>query len=245
LLKKIALIVIVLLFSISSFAASSLFFLKKKRLAIVIDDMGYDVNLARGFERLNLPLAFSFLPDAPYSTALSSEFAKNGFVVMIHMPSQPVGYPKENPGKDAIYTWTTRSQTFYLLNRAKKRIPDAVGLNNHMGSKILKDRRHLDYIMDFLKENKMFFIDSATIVGSLGCREADRFGVPCQRRRVFLDDIKQVGYIKKEIERAIKLLDKYNNVVAIGHCNVKTLEALNEMKPQLKKYLVNVLFVLQ
>ncbi|WP_025209046.1 divergent polysaccharide deacetylase family protein [Hippea sp. KM1] len=235
----------VILFIQTAFAASSLFLLKQKKLAIVIDDMGYDVALARRFKSLNMPLAFAFLPDAPFSGELSRDFSKNGFVVMIHMPSQPLDYPKDNPGKHAIYLWTSKADTLKLLNWAYKRIPNAMGLNNHMGSAILRDKPHMDYIMEFLKEHGLFFIDSATVKDSIGCAEAKKFGVMCARRRVFIDNKKDVLYIKGQLRRALAMLKKRNDVVAIGHCNEKTYEALFQMRKQLKPYLVSVVFVLK
>ena len=244
-LKKVSVVLIVIFISQVAFGASSLYLLKKKRLAIVIDDMGYDVELAREFEELNLPLAFSFLPDAPFSGELSREFAKNGYVVMIHMPSQPLNYPKNNPGKNAIYLWTSKKKTFELLERALNKIPDAIGLNNHEGSAILKDKKHIDWILEFLKKHKMFFVDSYTVKDSLGCIEAKRLGVLCQRRRVFLDNIADVRYIEGQIRKAIGMLKRRDIVLAIGHCRPKTLIALKRMKQELKPYLVNVVFVLR
>ncbi len=244
-LKKIGLTLLVLLFSIHSFAASSLYLLKRKKLAIVIDDMGYNIELTHKFENLGLPLAFSFLPYAPYTHELSLEASNKGFVVMIHMPSQPKDYPIHKPGGYAIFLWTSKDETFKHLQEAYKIIPAALGLNNHMGSAILRDPTHLDYIMEFLKEHNLFFVDSATVRDSLGCVEAEKFNVPCSKREVFLDDLKQVGYIKGQIRRALNLLKKQDSVLAIGHCNEKTCEALYEMRSVLKKYMVPVIFVLK
>ncbi len=243
--KKTALIVIFVVFVISAGHCSTSTWLMKKKLSIVIDDMGYDKNLAYKFLSLNMPLAYSFLPDATYSTQLSNRFGERGYTVMIHMPSEPIDYPKDNPGKNAIYTTTSREKTFYLLNRAYENVHYAMGLNNHMGSKILQDKRHLDYIMEFLKTKHLFFIDSATIADSLGCKEAKKFDILCARRRVFLDNIKNVNYIKGQIELAVKMLKKRNSVVAIGHCSEATYEALREEKKLLKPYIIDVEYIVQ
>jgi len=245
-LKKTGLVLLTLLFfSINSFCGSSLYFFKKKRLAIVIDDMGYNIGLTHKFESLGLPLAFSFLPYAPFSHELSREASDRGFVVMIHMPSQPEDYPVHNPGKDAIFLWSSKEDTINSLKRAYRVIPTALGLNNHMGSAILKDRKHLDYIMEFLKENNLFFVDSATVKDSLGCEEAVKFKVPCARRSVFLDNFKRVPYIKGQIREALRLLKTKDDVLAIGHCDIETYEALYEMRHTLRKYMVPVIFVLR
>ena len=62
---------------------------------------------------------------------------------------------------------------------------------------------------------------------------------------MFLDNFKRVPYIKNQIREAVRLLKEKNNVLAIGHCNIKTYEALYEMRYILKKYMVPVIFVLR
>ncbi len=219
--------------------------LLKKKLAIIIDDMGYDEKLAYKFASLNIPLTYSFLPDAEYTTKLSDEFGIRGYTVMIHMPSEPINFPKENPGKYAIYTSQTKLQTVAMLKRAYKKVHHTMGLNNHMGSKILTNKRHLDYIMGFLKKHHLFFVDSVTIDHTIGCREASSFGVLCAKRNIFLDNKKDVNYIKNQIRLAISMLKKRDSVVAIGHCNKETYLAIKQMRNKIKPYLVSVEYVVK
>jgi polysaccharide deacetylase 2 family uncharacterized protein YibQ len=241
--KTITFFVILLVFFAVQANASISLWLKDKKLAIVIDDMGYDKKLAKKFALLHLPLTYSFLPDAEYSMELSDDFGIRGYTVMIHMPSEPINYPKENPGKYAIYVRMTKQQTYEVLKRAYRKVHHAMGLNNHMGSRILKDKEHLDYIMEFLKERHLFFIDSVTIDNTIGCQEAEKFGILCARRDVFIDNKKDVLYIKHQIQVAINMLKKIDSVVAIGHCNEETYEAIRQMKSKLKPYLVSVEYV--
>ncbi len=245
--KKIA-VVFTLFFTFFCFsgahAATSTWILKKK-LSIIIDDMGYDNYVADKFMSLHLPLAFSFLPDAPLTPKLAKEFDKKGYTIMIHMPSQPLDYPKDDPGKNAIYVTTSKKRTMFLLRRAFKIIPEAMGLNNHMGSRILLDKTHLSYIMEFLQANHLFFVDSATVKNSLGCMEARRFNVLCARRRVFLDNKKNVVYIKHQLKVALDMLKRRSSVVAIGHCNINTYRAIRDMSARLKPYLVDIEYVIK
>ncbi len=232
------------LLCVGAHSATSRWVLKKK-LAIIIDDMGYDKYVSDKFLSLHLPLAYSFLPDAPLTRELAKKFDKKGYTVMIHMPSQPIDYPKDNPGKNAIYITTSKKRTMFLLKRAYRIIPEAMGLNNHMGSRILQDKTHLDYIMEFLKSNHLFFVDSATIQNSLGCSEARKFNVLCAKRRVFLDNIKDVKYIEHQLKEALKMLKVRNDVVAIGHCNIATYRAIKKMSARLKPYLTDIEYVIK
>ena len=244
--KKTAIISICLIFFnfYSAYPATSTWIFKK-RLAIIIDDMGYSKKEAREFASLNIPLAYSFLPDAMYTKTLSKMLSDEGYTIMIHMPSEPLDYPKDDPGKNAIYSNNSKERTEYLLERAKSRIYHPIGLNNHMGSRILEDKKQMDYIMEFLKKYNMFFVDSMTTSRSVGIEEAGKCHIPAVRRIVFLDNKKNVRYICGQINKAILLLKRYNEVVAIGHCNEKTYEALKQKLRYIKPHIVDVKYLVQ
>jgi len=244
--KKAAIISLCLIFfnfySVYS-ASSTLIF--KKRLAIIIDDMGYSKKEAKEFASLNIPLAYSFLPDAIYTKILSKMLADEGYTIMVHMPSEPLDYPKDNPGKNAIYINNSKKRTEYLLERAKRSIYHPIGLNNHMGSRILEDKNQMDYIMEFLKKYNMFFVDSETTPRSVGTKEAEKFKVPAAKRIVFLDNKKNVQYIEGQINKAVLLLKRHNSVVAVGHCNEKTYEALKQRLEYIKPYVVDIKYLVR
>lgn len=244
--KKAAIISLCIVFFnfYNAYSASSRWIFKK-RLAIVIDDMGYSKKDAREFASLNIPLAYSFLPDALYTKVLSKMLYDEGYTIMIHMPSEPLDYPKDNPGKNAIYVNNSKKRTEYLLERARKIIYYPMGLNNHMGSRILENKKQMDYIMEFLKKYNMFFVDSKTTPRSVGMEEAEKFKVPATKRLVFLDNKKNVQYIENQIDRAVLLLKRHNEVVAIGHCNQKTYEALKQKLEYIKPYIIDVKYLVR
>jgi len=68
--------------------------------------------------------------------------------------------------------------------------------------------------------------------------------VLCAKRVVFLDDKNNVKYIEHQLNIALKILEKKDSVVAIGHCRIDTYRALKIMSAKLKPYLVNVEYVI-
>jgi hypothetical protein len=69
-----------------------------KRFAMVIDDVGYTRNLS-GLLELNIPITFAILPHEKYSQVIAQDLAQKNMPFILHLPMEPEGYPKVNPGK--------------------------------------------------------------------------------------------------------------------------------------------------
>jgi polysaccharide deacetylase 2 family uncharacterized protein YibQ len=59
----------------------------------------------------------------------------------------------------------------------------------------------------------------------------------------FLDDVREAGAIRKQIELAIRGAEEKGAAIAIGHPHKETLEALREMLPQLEARGVELVYV--
>ena len=72
------------------------------RAAIVIDDMGHDLEAAHKLLALDYPLTFSVLPDLRYTQVTAEEAHRGGREVMLHLPMEPEPDAHVSPGKGAI-----------------------------------------------------------------------------------------------------------------------------------------------
>ena len=59
------------------------------RAAIVIDDMGNDLEAARKLLALDYPLTFSVLPYLRYTQITAQEAHRSGHEIMLHLPMEP------------------------------------------------------------------------------------------------------------------------------------------------------------
>ncbi len=66
--------------------------------------------------------------------------------------------------------------------------PEAVGLNNHQGSKATADKRIMNIVSNVLKRHGKYFIDSRTTSQTVAEDIMRTRGVPTARRHVFLDN---------------------------------------------------------
>ena len=214
------------------------------RLAIIIDDMGYDRASADAVFALQYPLTLSVLPGLPHSADVDEEAKRRGYQVLLHLPMASTGNSKAeaieiHPGMSAEEVSQTVAQMLAT-------VPDAIGVNNHQGSEATADPNLMAELMPVLREYKLFFVDSRTTTATVAYDTAQRMGVPAAYRNVpFLDDAADAGSIRRQLAQAIRDARKQGAAIAIGHPHPVTLQVLQEILPQLGSQGVTLVFVSQ
>ncbi|WP_229748173.1 divergent polysaccharide deacetylase family protein [Lacimicrobium alkaliphilum] len=201
-------------------------------IALIIDDMGYRKQDADAFI-LPAEITFAILPHTPYSTAYAQQAAAQNRDVMLHMPMEALAGNKLGPGAltSAMDTHAIKKK----LDAALISVPHAIGLNNHMGSKLTQLTLPMQATMDFLRQQQLFFIDSRTTRYSKANKIATRFGVPNTHRQVFLDHFQNEKHIQAQFDRLIRIARKYRNAIGIAHPYPETLRFLQQNLPQLQQ----------
>jgi polysaccharide deacetylase 2 family uncharacterized protein YibQ len=202
------------------------------RLAIVIDDVGYSLAELKEFLALPFPLAFSVLPDLPHSREAGRLIAEAGKELLVHLPMEPSN--GSDPGPGAVLTSQSDEEIRQLLERSLERLPQAVGLNNHMGSLATADRRVMGVVLEFLRSRGLFFLDSRTTVDTLGPQLAGQLGVRLLERTVFLDNENSAAYIETALKHGVRAARLRGSAVLIGHVqNVELAAELRRLLPGL------------
>ncbi len=201
-------------------------------VGLIIDDFGYyDDSVTDGFFNLSPEnLSVAIIPGHEDSGRLSQKAADNHFEILIHMPMEPIEY---EGGEDEFILLEGMSsrQIISRLNKAFRQIPDATGLNNHMGSLATQDPNVMQPLLYLLRDENMFFIDSFTSSESVGYELAQKIGVPSARRTVFLDNEQDATYIKRQLEELVTIAREQRYAVGIGHAKEITLQVLQDMIP--------------
>ncbi len=196
------------------------------RLAIVIDDVGYSLSELNEFLGLPFPLAFSVLPDLPHSREAGRLIAAAGKELLVHLPMEASG--GTNPGPGAVLTGQSDAEIRQLLERSLERLPQAVGLNNHMGSLATADRRVMTVILEFLRGRGLFFLDSRTTADTVGPQLAAELRVRLLERAVFLDNESSAAYIDEALQHGVGAARQHGSAVLIGH--VQNAELAGELR---------------
>lgn len=147
---------------------------------------------------------------------------------------EPVN-PSLSAGDGAILANMTDAQVTQLIRKHWEEIPQAIGLNNHMGSKVTQDAELVRVVMKELKKKNLFFVDSMTISTSKGFAVAKEEGVKTAKRHIFIDGQDDEAYIREKIlELANTALEKrIVTPIGIGHIRPKTIAVIKEMIPEL------------
>jgi uncharacterized protein len=201
------------------------------RLALVLDDWGYQKAPVERLKTLKFPLTTSILPNLPYSRAAADASHADGDVVILHCPMQSV--KSIGREKNTLLTSMTPEQARAALETDWDSVPWATGMNNHEGSKASADRALMDVAAAFMKEKGGFFLDSVTTNRSAIPAAARAAGVLWARRRVFLDNVITEPAIERELNDAVALALKHGSCIAIGHPHKQTLDVLARMAPGL------------
>jgi polysaccharide deacetylase 2 family uncharacterized protein YibQ len=209
--------------------------LKRPRVAILIDDLGYDNRLARSFLALEEPLSFAVLPHATFSKSIARQVHEAGRDLLLHLPMEPKGYPEVNAGEGVLLVTMSDGLLLETLRETLAALPAAVGVNNHMGSRFSEDEDKMRVVLAEIKERGLFFVDSRTSAVSKGYSLAVQMGIPAAERDVFLDNIQSPQAIGSELRRLARLARLKGRAIGIAHPHEATLEVLREALPQLRQ----------
>lgn len=213
----------------------------KGKLAVVIDDAGRDLESQHVYESLGIPLTLAVMPNQVHTRDAALSWHAHGLPVILHQPMESVsGIGMESK---VILTSMSDEEIRSLLKSSLSQVPEAVGINNHQGSKATTDRHTMDVVMNELHHRRLFFFDSRTNSTTAADTAAASYGVPYVRNDLFVDNEADVAAISSMIREAAKRAQKYGTYVIIGHCRPKTAEAFRQMVPQLEKEGIQFVYV--
>ncbi len=202
----------------------------RPRVILIIDDFGYvNTDIVEAFCRLPVPFAGAVLPYQPESRSSAERLKQNKKDVMLHLPME--GRALANPGPDALLDSLTEQEMIRRVRKALQAVPHVVGANNHMGSVVTSDRVKMNWILQEIKAQRIFFIDSRTAVTTVAAEVAEKLQIPQASRHVFLDDVKEFKAIEIQWKRGLKIAKQQGQVIIIGHVYPETLNALQRLIP--------------
>ena len=208
---------------------------KLPKVAIIIDDLGYDRKIAEKFLELDATLTFSLLPHSPFQKTIARQAEDKGLEVMLHLPMEPIEYPTVDPGPGTLLASMSPDELIDQLEKNLDTLPNIKGVNNHMGSKLTAESSQLYQVFSVLKKRGLFFIDSRTTAKTLGKPSARLFKIPFAQRDVFLDHRQDPEFIRGQIQELIDIAKRHGVAVGIAHPHISTYSILKEILPDLKQ----------
>lgn len=202
------------------------------RLAIVIDDAGRDLDSQHIYEQMGIPLTLAVMPDQVHTRDAALSWRAHGLPVILHQPMESVSGIGMEP--KVILTSMSDAAIRQMLRDSLSQLPEAIGINNHQGSKATIDARTMDIVMNELHHRGLFFFDSHTNSTTAADKAAETYGVPYVRNDLFVDNSASVSDICAMIQAGADRAKKKGTYIIIGHCRPHTAEAFRQMVPKLK-----------
>ncbi len=193
-------------------------------VAIVIDDLGLDRKRSARTVALPGPLTLAWLPYAAEVTRQAQSARAAGHELLLHAPMQPQG--RENPGPNALTTDLSADEIRRRVTGYLALLPEAVGLNNHMGSHFTRDAGAMAPVIAELKSRGLLFLDSRTALDSVAAGVARAADLPHTVRDVFLDNELSADYVNARLAELEAVARRRGTAIAIGHPHEATLNAL-------------------
>lgn len=189
----------------------------KAYVAIIIDDFGYDGNGTEEMLALDIPFTAAVMPFLEQSSSDSQRAHDAGKDVIVHMSMDSHTGKKSWLGDRYMTTDLTDEAVNKMIEEAFNDVKWAVGMNNHMGSKITEDSRIMKNILTFTGQKGFIFVDSMTTPDSVSGKIAEEIGAKVFKRDVFLDSTQDQSKIEKNLIQLGDIALKKGFAVGIGH----------------------------
>ena len=205
------------------------------RVAIILDDIGYDRDIVTKFLSLNLPLTLSMLPESPFESSILAQAQKHNIEIMLHQPMEPFEYPRANPGPGVLLSSMSPDELVQKFTQNLDAMPFISGVNNHMGSKMTANAAQMRQLFTVMKQRDLYFIDSRTTEKTICRNSAGLLQLPFGERDIFIDHFQDNDFIEKQLFKLVRIAEKHGVAIGIAHPYRRTYKILRDVMVDMQK----------
>ena len=200
----------------------------RPRIAIVISEAGISPSRTReAIEKLPAAVTLGFNPYGTNLQELVDQARGEGHEVLLQLPMEPVGYPKIDPGPQAMMTDLTEDENRARLDWALNRFTGYAGVTNQMGSKFTAVTDSIQPILVVLKEKGFFYLDSRTASNSVAAEIADDLDIPVAINNRFLDHKADGALIDARLTELESIAQRTGSAIGIAYPHSETFRHLS------------------
>jgi uncharacterized protein len=203
-----------------------------RSVAVIIDDIGFDLRIVQNLAGIPAPIAFAVLPHTPHAVEAAKLLHAAGKEILLHLPMEPYSHPGGSPGSGALMTDMDAGEIRRQIRADLAAVPFVSGVNNHMGSRFMEDEARLAIVMEELKAKDLFFVDSRTTADSRGKESAERAHVRFAARDIFIDHTPGHAAAMERLTGAVRQGQRNGApLLMIGHPHMETVQAIRDALP--------------
>ena len=222
--------------------------LAKARIAIVLDDWGYNGTVLQLLYKIKSPVTIAILPNHKFSKNIAREAGQRGYQVILHLPLESKTHLAAE--KDTLTCAMNEQEVRRKLGILLKSVPGIIGVNNHQGSKATEDPRMMRIVLSEIKAAKLFFLDSRTTARSASPQVAQGLGIKFAQSDRFIDlppahleEQEYREYVRRNLDQLSAVALKRGYAIGIGHDLKITLDVLRTEIPRLEKRGIKFVFL--
>jgi polysaccharide deacetylase 2 family uncharacterized protein YibQ len=190
---------------------------RQKQIFLVIDDAGLALSEVHPFLDIPVPMTIAVLPHLKQTREVCELIARySDKEIILHQPMEAYDRTAQT-GPGTIYNTTHPSAVAKILDRNLASVQGAVGINNHMGSRVTENPVLIAEILQYCRDRELFFFDSKTAYNSIVERVADQRHIHYEGRDVFLDIRHDRTSVRRAWESTVAKARRQGYAIAIGH----------------------------
>ncbi|HZT86585.1 MAG TPA: divergent polysaccharide deacetylase family protein [Stellaceae bacterium] len=199
---------------------------KQPRIAMVISGLGLSKLTTQNAIR-NLPpeVTLSFMP---YHTiaAMMEEARAAGHETLIDVPMEPLDYPRQDPGPEALLVALDPAQNLDRLHWMMGRGTGYVGMMTYMGSRFAATPEQLRPILGDIKGRGLAFVDARSTADGTAMKLAAEMKLPRGAADRVLDtDLSRSG-IEQQLGELETLARRNGSAIGVGAAYPLTIQAV-------------------
>lgn len=202
------------------------------RVAVIVDDLGGRRDVFDPLRDLRRPLTVAILPGLPLSGWTAREAAQAGMEVILDLPMEPYRYPEVDPGPGALLMAMGPQELQAQIGAHLASVPGAVGVTNHMGSRMTEDRARMRTVLEVLAGRRLFLVDGLASNLSVAYDEAKALGLRAGRRQIVVDHAAGEAGDRVRWDEVAGWAERRGEVIVIVHGHPLTARLLREYVPR-------------
>ena len=208
---------------------------RKPRIALIVTNLGLSATYTKAALKL-LPedITLSFSHVAPRLKSWIREARQKGHEVLMDIPMEPLGFPKNDPGRATLLTSSNEVENLNRLEHVMKKAGGYVGLLGTLGTKFMLHSETFLPILKTIKQRGLIYVDSRSTSRSLGPELASSIQLPRAFNNIFIDKEPSNQKIKDKLDELEKIALKKRFAVGIAQPFPLTIEILSQWAEKLK-----------
>ena len=203
-----------------------------QRVAVIVDDLGARRDVFDPLRDIRRPLTIAVLPGLPLSEWTAREAAAAGMEVILALPMEPYRFPEVDPGPGALLMAMSPQELQAQVGAHLASVPGAVGVTNHMGSRMTEDRVRMRTVLEVLVGRRLFLVDGLSSNLSVAYDEAKALGLRAGRRQIVVDHAAGEAGDRVRWNEVAWWAERRGEVIVIAHGHPLTARLLREYVPR-------------